>query len=420
MKVKVCLINPPDTIVEDPLWDEPLGLLYLGAVLEKEGISVEVVDLNFHKDWGKELSRHDADVYGIYCASSLLSSTLKVRDFLKTNFPYSKLIVGGPHATCMPESLVPYFDVVVKGEGEQTILDVVKDYQHVRGPSHARNLPSIYVGRTVENLDSLPFPARHLAPIHKYHRKVGGEHSVGVITARGCPNNCAFCSKVWGKTVRFRSAENVVAEVKEVVGKYGIKGLSFRDDTFTLNKSRLLKILYGLQCLDVKWRCITRVDQVDENTLMAMKNAGCVEIVYGTESGSQKILDNLRKGTTVEQNAKAITLTKQAGIPCKAAFIVGSPGETWGTVNETLRFVEEHAPDKAILCTFTPYPGSPVWENPDEFNMKILTRDVTKYQVVGPGMEGNVVVETEEMTAKDIAEAHDMMLSRFKELGIVD
>ena len=189
-------------------------------------------------------------------------------DFLKTNFPDSKLIVGGPHATCMPESLVPYFDVVVKGEGEQTILDVVKDYQH------ARNLPSIYVGRTVEDLDSLPFPARHLVPIHKYHRIVGGERSVGVITARGCPMSCCFCSKVWGKTVRFRSAENVLAEIKEVVGKYGIKGVSFRDDTFTLNKTRLYQMLRGLQFLDVKWRCITRVDQVDERTLMAMKDAG--------------------------------------------------------------------------------------------------------------------------------------------------
>ena len=388
-------------------------MLYLGAVLEKEGIPVEVVDLNFHKDWGKELSRRDADVYGIYCASSLLSSTLKVRDFLKTNFPDSKLIVGGPHATCMPESLVPYFDVVVKGEGEQTILDVVKDYQH------ARNLPSIYVGRTVEDLDSLPFPARHLVPIHKYHRIVGGERSVGVITARGCPMSCCFCSKVWGKTVRFRSAENVLAEIKEVVGKYGIKGVSFRDDTFTLNKTRLYQMLRGLQFLDVKWRCITRVDQVDERTLMAMKDAGCVEIVYGIESGSQKILNNLLKGTTVEQNAKVIDLTKQVGIPCKAAFIVGSPGETWETVNETLRFVEEHTPLKAILCTFTPYPGSSVWENPEKFNIKILTRDVTKYQIVGPEMKGNVVVETEEMMARDIAEAHDMMYERFKELGIV-
>ena len=411
--MKVCLINPPDLVVEDPLWDEPLGLLYLGAVLEKEGVSVEVVDLNFHKDWSKELSKHDADVHGIYCASSLLSSTLKVRDFLKTNFPHSKLIVGGPHATCMPESLVPYFDVVVKGEGEQTILDVVKDYQHTR------NLPSIYVGRTVENLDSLPLPARHLVPIQKYHRKVGGEHSIGVMSARGCPMSCVFCSKVWGKTVRFRSAENVLAEIKEAIDKYGIKGISFRDDTFTLNKPRLLKILHGLQRLDVKWRCITRVDQVDENTLIAMKNGGCKEIVYGIESGSNKILGNLQKGTTVEQNAKAIELTKKVGIPCKAAVIVGSPGETWETVNETIKFIEEHTPDKGILCVFTPYPGSAAWEDPDRFHIKILTRDVTKYEVVGPGMQGNVVVETEEMTAQDIAEAHDMVLARFKELGIV-
>lgn len=407
-KKHVCLVNPRDTVVEDPAWDEPLGLLYLGAVLERAGLEVEVVDLNFHEHF-ELLKRSTANVFGLYCSSSLLESCLRVNEFLKNVHPEALRIVGGPHATCMPHELAQYFDKVVVGEGEKAIIEI---------------LEGKWIGKLVhcppiEDLDTIPFPARHLIPIQKYHRKVGGEHSVGVITARGCPMSCCFCSKVWGKTVRFRSAENVLAEVKEVIDKYGIKGISFRDDTFTLNKPRLLKILYGLQCLDVKWRCITRVDQVDEDVLKRMKEAGCTQIVYGIESGNQQILNNLRKGTTVEQNAKAIRLTKEARIHVKAAVIVGSPGETWQTARDTMKFIENNLPDEAIVCIFTPYPGSPGWSDPAKFKMKILTRDVSKYVAVGPRMKGNVVVGTEKMTSKDIDEAHSMVLERFKQLGLV-
>jgi len=410
--MKVCLINPQDTIVEDILWDEPLGLLYLGAVLERERIPVEVLDLNFYKDWEAELKKHEADFYGVYCSSSLLGSAVRVQRLLKHCFPRSVLVAGGPHATCNPESLKPYFDYVVMGEGETPIVKIARGEIGEPPPKTLGYAP-------IEDLDTVPFPARHLIPIHEYHRTVGGRRSTGLITARGCPHSCAFCSKVWGHKVRFRSAENVIAEVKECIEKYGIRGFSIRDDTFTMNKSRLLKILHGFLFLDVKWRCLTRVDQVNLETLRAMKDSGCVEIVYGIESGSQKILDNLQKGTTVEQNARAIDLTKEAGIECKAAVIVGSPGETWKTVDATIRFIEEHTPNKGIVCVFTPFPGSPAWDDPERFKIKILTRDVTKYQVVGPGMMGNVVVETEEMAAQDIAEAHDMVLARFKELGII-
>lgn len=413
--MKVCLINPPDLTVEDPLWDEPLGLLYLGSILEKNGVTVKVVDLNFHMpNWQTELHGHDADIYGVYCSSSLLGSALEVNQILSNAAPKSLRTVGGPHATCMPHEMEAYFDAVVVGEGEKSILRLLDDFKD--------GIPKrVYESAPTKDLDTIPFPARHLLPIHRYHRRVGGFPSTGLVTARGCPNRCAFCSqKVWGNKVRFRSAENVVAEVKECLEKYNIRAFSIRDDTFTLNKTRLFKILLGFQHLDVVWRCLTRVDQVDQNTLRVMKDSGCVEIVYGIESGSQKILNNLQKGTTVEQNARAIDLTKDLGISCKAAVIIGNPGETWETVNETIRFIEKHTPDEGIVCIFTPYPGSPAWESPEKFGIKILTRDVTKYQAVGPNMKGKVVIETEEMTAKDIEEAHGRVLKRFKELGIVE
>ena len=405
--MKVCLINPPDLACEDPKWDEPLGLLYLGAVLEENEVDVEVLDMNFH-DGYKALENSEADFYGVYCSSTLIRTALNVNSFLKERHPNAIRAVGGPHATCAPEDFVEHFDKVIVGEGERAILAAIKD----KTRKILRNLP-------INDLDTIPYPARHLIPIKEYHRRVGGRHSTGIITARGCPHDCAFCSKVWGKTVRFRSPENIIGEVKECINRYDIHAFSIRDDTFTLNRKRLLKILEGFKKLDIVWRCLTRVDQVDKEMVTAMDDAGCVQIVYGLESGNQEILDNLGKGTTVEQNYEAIRLTKEAGIPAKAAVIVGSPGETWETVQDTVDMIEEIMPDEVILCIFTPYPGSPVWDDPEAFGMKILTRDVSKYAAVGPDMTGKVVVETEKMSAQDIMDAHGTMLERFRDLNLI-
>lgn len=405
--MKVCLINPPDPVVEDARWDEPLGLLYLGAVLEEHDHEVAVVDLNFHDDL-KPIEQSDADFYGVYCSSPLLKSTLMVNQYIKETHPDAKRLVGGPHATCMPEDFVEHFDKIVVGEGERAILSALKDGT----PKILRKIP-------IQNLDKIPYPARHLVPIKEYHRRINRLHSTGIITARGCPFSCAFCSKVWGTGVRFRSAANILGEVEECITKHDIRAFSIRDDTFTLNRRRLTETLNGFKKLDIVWRCLTRVDQVDRENLTAMNDAGCTQVVYGLESGNQQILNNIGKGTTVEQNIEAVKLTMDVGIEAKAAVIVGNPGETWETVQDTVSMVEEIMPDEVILCIFTPYPGSPVWDKPEAFGMKILTRDVTEYAAVGPDMTGNVVVETEKMSAQDITKAHRMMLARFRDLGLI-
>jgi anaerobic magnesium-protoporphyrin IX monomethyl ester cyclase len=401
----VCLINPRDPICEDTQWDEPLGLLYLAATLEKFKIPVEVIDLNFHDL--NILDKSNANWFGIYCSSSLLNSVLELNHYIKERHPGAKTMVGGPHATCMPQDFIKDFDKIIIGEGEMAILSAFTSTSQV-----ITCLP-------IENLDRIPYPARHLIPIKEYHRRIAGQSSVGLMTSRGCPSSCAFCSKVWGKTVRFRSAKNVIGEVKECIEKYNIHAFNIRDDTFTLNRVRFLDMMDEFKNLNISWRCLTRVDQVDRDILNYMKKSGCAQIVYGLESGNQNILNNLGKGTTVKQNLEAIKLTKEVGIEAKAAVIVGNPGETWDTVKDTVNMIEDSMPDSVILCTFTPYPGSPVWNKPDKFKMKILTRDVSKYMVVGENMRGKVVIETEKMSARDIADAHEFMLNRFKELKLI-
>jgi len=282
--MRVCLINPPDPVVEDARWDEPLGLLYLGSVLEEHGHEAEVVDLNFHDDF-KILEDSAADVYGVYCSSPLITSALNVNGFLRERHPDAIRVVGGPHATCVPEDLVGHFHKVIVGEGERTILTALKDrtWQTLRA-------------QPIRDLDCIPYPARHLIPLLEYNRRVNGLHSTGIITARGCPHSCAFCSKVWGKKVRFRSAENILGEVDECIERHGVRAFSIRDDTFTLNRKRLYEVLDGFKKRDIFWRCLTRVDQVDREILTAMDDAGCVQIVYGLESGNQHILDNHGRG----------------------------------------------------------------------------------------------------------------------------
>jgi len=397
-----------DTVDEDPRWDEPLGLLYLGAILEGKGVEVEVVDMNFHDDLSV-LKNHEADVYGVYCSSSILDSALEVNQYVKNLYPDSLRIVGGPHPTCMPHEMAEHFDKVVVGEGEEAILKALEE-----------DSEKIISCSPIENLDTIPFPARHLVSNYEYTRTIGGLKSTSLVTSRGCPYRCAFCCKdARGKKVRYRSAANVLSEVDECIQLYGIQAFNIRDDIFTRNKPRFFEILDGFKKRWVIWRCLTRTDLVDEKVLTAMKESGCVQIVYGIESGSQTILDNLQKDTTVEQNALAINRSVEAGIPTKASIIVGSPGETWDTIHASLDFIERNRPDEVIVCLFTPYPGSPVWNDPDAFGMKILTRDFSKYLIVGKGMQGNVVVETEEMNAQDLRDAQIMLLERFKKMGLI-
>ncbi len=410
--MKVCLILPTLSNLDYVTYDQPLGLLYLGAVLEEKGVDVEVLDLNFYNNWREELAKHDADVYGVYCSSPLLNSVIEISNFIKKTFPNKIRIVGGPHPTSLPEPMKEYFDVVVKGEGERVIIQIIEDIEN-------NKLKSFYHVDYIEDLDSIPYPARHLLPIKKYQRLIDGEKSTGLLTARGCPYECVFCDKnIWGRKTRFRSAENIFGEIRSVKNEYNIRAFNIVDDTFTLKRSRLFGILKGFKKLDIVWRCLTRVNHINLKILEKMKESGCVEIVFGIESGSQKVLDALNKGVTVKENAKAIDLAKKVGILSKAAFIVGSPNQDFSTLQETMSFIEKHTPNKVQLCVFTPHPGSLAWEEPEKLGIKLLTRDVSRFQAVAKDMTGKVVIETNKMSKEDINQAHKNLLTFFKKLGL--
>jgi len=408
---KICFIEPPIEFVRDIL-DAPFPLMYLAAIAEKLNWKAEIIQMETLSD---ELP-DDAEIYAVTSSSPQWPATLKLSERLEKEFPDRWKICGGSHISASPNDFYnSKFDAVVIGEGEIVLENILKN------PSILNDHKMIH-GEAIKNLDTILFPARHLIDWSKYKRGImAGEEmlspAVSMITSRGCPNKCIFCGShcVFGRRVRFRSVENVVAEIKHVINTLGYRGFNFHDDTFCISKSRILKMSEEFKKLDIIWRCLTRVDTVDDEVLLAMKNGGCKEIIIGMESGSQKILDILRKGTTVEKNLEAMKIIKKY-VQLKVGIMVGSPGETWETIEETKDLLRKCPPNFWNVSVFTPFPGSDAWNNPEKFGLKILTKDLSQYQMVGKDFKGNVVIETEEMSKSDIEQARDELIELLKNI----
>jgi len=407
MTKRICCIEPPYGWFAEQL-DPPFPLMYLAAVAEKCGWQAEIVDMQ-----NLDTPLPDADVYAVTSTSPQWSTTLKLAERLAKEHPYSLKIVGGNHVSAAPlDAEQSKFDLCVMGEGEKALEAILAN------PRRWKSKKTQFMhGESVQNLDSIPFPARHLIDWSQYKRGIfwGNkliEPAVGIIQSRGCIYSCVFCGshQIFGHKVRFRSVDNVIAEMTHVISEMGYHGFNFHDDTFCVNRTRTIELCKEFKRLNVVWRCLTRVNTVNEDILSAMKDAGCKEIIYGIESGSQEILDNLHKGTTVKQNLDAMKLTKKMGIQVKAGIIVGSPGETWETVEETKKLLRECPPDFWNVSVFTPYPGCEVNANPEKFGVKILTRNIQDYAMVSKNYKGNVVMETEKMQKADIEQARDELI----------
>ena len=407
LKKNVCFIEPPYGWFAEQL-DPPFSLMYLAAVAEKLGWQAQIVDMQ-----SLDSALPEADVYAVTSTSPQWPTTLKLSERLAKEHPDSLKIVGGNHASACPaDAEASKFDICVTGEGEKALENILKNPQNWKN----RQFQFIH-GESVQNLDTIPFPARHLIDWSQYKRGIFWgkkllEPAVGLIQSRGCGNSCVFCDShiVFGHRTRFRSVNNVISEMKEVIVALGYHGFNFHDDNFCLNPKRVKDLCKEFKKLDVVWRCLTRVNTVNEEILAIMQDAGCKEIIYGIESFSQQILDNLHKGTTVEQNLHAMKITKKSGIQVKAGIIVGSPGETWETVEETKKGLRECPPDYWNVSVFTPYPGCEVATHPEKFKVKILTQNIEEYAMVSRDFKGNVVMETEAMRKADIEQARDELI----------
>jgi len=361
----------------------PLGIAYIAASLQREGFAVQLLDCTFlpKRTALKQAVAAKAEVVGIYAMVTISEDAMGFARRLRHQTKL--LIAGGPLPTCDPLPFLELFDVVVSGEGEQTVSLLLKAYQKGSGFSSVPGIvyrkadSGVQTGQLPvittkpkpfeRNLDAIPFPERDLLPNKEYReqgRKKSGYAITTIMSTRGCPFRCEFCSNViFGGSYRERSAGNVVDEIEQVLGM-GYDRISFADDVFTLNKKRVLQICAELsrRKLKFKWECLGRVDSLDTEIALAMKKAGCFRIYFGIESGNQRILDLMHKQITIQQAREAVEIAHQAGMEVGAFFIIGYPGDTNDTMLETIHFAASLPIDYLGLSLPYPLPGTPLFE----------------------------------------------------------
>lgn len=360
---------------------EPLGILYIASVLRKKGHKISFVDMTFEKDKSiLEKTAKNSDLIGMSCTSLLFERTCNlIKEIKKTN-SIIPCFLGGSHGTNNPESaLKAGFDYVIIGEGETTVQELVSKLEKKEKIDSIQGLALKKQGNIIINpktsftqdLDKIPFPARDLWNYNQYFKT--GTTEIGIIATRGCPYNCLYCKpmvdKLFGNKVRKRSAKNVVEEIEEIVKDYkhlfeGDVKLWFKDDTLTLcgdNWFKEFKEELEKRDIRIDWGCHTRVDNVNFELLKTMKGAGLSHISFGVESGSQKILNYYRKGTTVEQAIRTFDMCKKLDIETFAYFMIGAPIETKEDLEMTYKLIKRIKPDGLDVYTTMPYPGNDLY-----------------------------------------------------------
>ena len=375
-KVKVALVIPP-ALDMGQMWcpNMPIGLAYLAAVLEKAGYELALIDCPAlridNKMLRTELASFKPDVVGITSITPIIQSTLLAAQVAKETCPNVLVVLGGPHATFMDNQILsehPTVDVIVRGEGEQTIVDLLKIFFSAGNLNEVEGITFRKNGRIVrtpnrpfiQNLDELPYPAYHYFDLNKY--QFFGTNVLPILTSRGCPFQCAYCvsSRMVGKGFRARDPNLVVDELEWLRDVQGAGAFSFYDDAFTYDQKRAIRICEEIRKrnIGVPWDCQARVDQISKEVLAKMRAADCQLVSFGAESGCQHILDAVNKRTTIEQNEKAIRLAKDIGLSVAMSVIIGYPGETADTLEQTFSFIRRTEPDYVYLCLATPYPGT--------------------------------------------------------------
>ena len=374
--LNVALVDPaPRKIIErHDFRDYPhLGLAYIAGYLKSKGINCSVIDAKFERinmeEIGRRLSSLAPNVVGITAMTHEIAQASNVAEVTKKILPGAVVVIGGAHATALPfQTLVQYpvFDIAVIGEGEHTFFELVidtidkaKDLRNIRGIAFrtTKGIQQSEPREPIKNLEDLPFPAWETLPRSEEYP---------VMTARGCPFRCKFCMRVMGNKLRKRTPENVVDELKICIHNYKPKRIYFVDETFTVDKAyvnRLLELLLenGIH-KQIRWDCQSRPDLVDYSLLQKMKAAGCHTISFGIESGNEETLKASGKGITLNQAANAVKVTKRAGLQTDGYFIFGHPFETLKTAMDTINFATKLNTSKVTFGIMVPYPGTEIYE----------------------------------------------------------
>ena len=395
------LIQTPCYELEDDRLEPPLGLLYLATRLNNHSYEAQIVDLSStpSEHWAGINPR--ADIYGFSTYTTTYHRTLDVLQIIKRTNPTAWTVAGGPHASALPEVVARDFDFVIVGEGETALLHLLRALDNGKSP------PCILSEPPITDLDTLPFPDYSLVDVHSYHRVVDGRPSLSILSSRGCPYRCVFCNSIimgGHHRVRFRSAVNVVEEIRQLKANWSVTSFRFQDDIFTLNLPRLREMTAMLRNEGITYRCFGRVDRCSREVTDLLYEGGCRHIAFGVESGSQVILKRMQKGQTVDDIRQGIANAKASGLMVRVYLMVGFPGETWETVQDTVDLMLECAPGEFSVYPLIPYPGTPLYQQPEAFGITAINPDFSQYFQVRRERGTGYVFRTRDLDEEMIAD----------------
>lgn len=406
-KFRILLVEAPysygsDKIAVEPYF--PLGIGYLASYVRQKEYDVRIFQAKrskaFYAEFIEEIKKFDPHLVGISAMTPAYPEALRICKLTKM-YTKAKTTLGGCHISALNSKVfrdTDHVDFLVIGEGELTFSELASAVR--KGSSSFSDIDGLIwkgssgdiiansLRKFIEDIDTLPFPARDLVDIFRYggHSYISfGKRVATMISSRGCPFSCSFCSSflTMGRKYRLRSSENVLAEVDELTSRHKIDHVIFEDDVFTLDRERLLRICEGFRKRKISWYCLSRVDNIDLATAEIMKESGCRMINFGIESGSPEILKKINKRLSLKQAKEAIASCNKVGLRTQATFILGFPFDTLETMKMTLSAAKKLSPSIAIFFPLIPYPGTEIFENhlpqklrpksPEEWNRFVVT-----------------------------------------------
>lgn len=462
----ICLVIPPSGFLLDERVFMSLGILRVAAMLEHRGISVELLDLSGVENFEEVAALHarasDAKIFGLTATTPQMPAAAKVLKVLRKEAPQARMMLGGPHITLVNAAakreqrlatigratsafnhLAGMFDVLVAGDGEDAIFEAIKpDAPSLVDADDAKS--DLFL--TNERLDELPFPARDLVDVGSYHYSIDGIRALSMIAQLGCPFECGFCGgreSPMLRRVRMRTTENIVSELEEMHRKYDVRAFMLYDDELNVNPKmvELMRAIRALQDrlgVEFRLRGFVKSQLFTEEQAKAMYSAGFRWLLTGFESGSPRILENINKRATREENTRCFKIAHAAGLKVKALMSIGHPGETETTIRETKEWLLEVKPDDFDLTIITTYPGTPYYDRavPAEGRPgwwvytfpkngdKLYSKEVD-YTVVAEYYKGDpdggyqAYVETDTLTSDQLVAMRDAVESEVREkLGI--
>lgn len=411
MKPKITLIQPNSAFLLNPLAYPSLGLLYISDYLKRNGYEPYFYDLT----GGLEIPKNiESDIFAFSCQLTQFPEVNKIKEDLKENNPNAKFVIGGNQATWWYDKcLTNGFDSVVRGEGEASILRLIKDYEF------KNKIKKIYNPEKILESSEINSPDWDAINLQRYNGKLKGKKAINMMGIRGnCPYNskhCHFCSPSnidKGGQIRFRNLDGILEEAEKLKEK-GYEAINLYDDEVMINKKRDLKMFEGFKNRGLNFRCMLRANAVDKQELKKIRDYGCLEICIGVESADPRILKTINKGINIEDNSRFVNLCHEINLPVKAYLIAGLPGESRESLENTKKWLLKNKPDGYDLSTFIPYPGSYIYENKDKFDINWNEAELEELLYYGEPQYGKALCSTSYLSREEINELKNNILEEF-------